>query len=112
LAQTPQLLGSVVVSTQAPPHSMRGKTQAKSHSPAAQTGVALLGAMHTVAQSPQWAVLVFRSTQEPPQSVVVPGHVPPQLPPAHTSWAPQTVGQLPQCALSDFKSTQTPPQSV
>lgn len=108
LAHWPQLLGSVLVSAHAPPHSMNGDTQAKSQLPSAQVGVALAGGMHTVSQSPQWEVLVIRSTQEPSQACVVPPHAVLHLPAAHTSPAPQAVGQVPQCAVSEAKSTQAP----
>jgi hypothetical protein len=108
LAHSPQLLGSVFVSVQAPPHSMNGDTQAKSQLPSAQVGAALAGGMHTVSQSPQCEVLVIRSTQEPPQGVVPP-QVVLHLPAAQTSPAAQALGQLPQCAVSEAKSTQEPP---
>jgi hypothetical protein len=112
LPQPPQFLLSVVVSTHAPAHSMRGGTQAKSQSPRAQTGVALLGAMHTTSQSPQCAVLVSKSTQEPSQSVVVPTQVEPHWPAVQTCCVPHFVGHAPQCVLSDFKSTHSPSQFV
>jgi hypothetical protein len=67
LPQPPQLAGSVLVSTQAPPHWMAGNTHAKPQLPSKQVGVAPGGGMHTVAQLPQCAVLVSTSTQEPPQ---------------------------------------------
>jgi len=51
--QEPQFAGSVVVSTQAPLHSMAGGRHAKSHTPATQVGVALAGGMQTLAQVPQ-----------------------------------------------------------
>src|SRR3954468_8847533 len=85
LAQPPQLFGSDLVSTQAPLHSMKGKTHAKSQAPATQVGVAFAGGMHTVLQSPQWAVLVIKSTQEPAHAWVVPAHTVPHLPAAQTS---------------------------
>lgn len=109
LAHWPQFLGSLLVSVQAPLHSMNGDTHAKSQLPSAQVGVALAGGMHTVSQSPQCEVLVIRSTQEPPHACVVPPQTVPHLPAAHTSPAPQTLVQLPQCAVSEAKSTQVPP---
>ena len=112
MPQAPQFWGSVAVSTQAPPHSIRGSTHAKSQLPAAQTGVAWLGAMHTVSHAPQWAVLLNKSTHEPSQLVVPPEQVRPHVPPAHTSSKPHALGQLPQWALFDFKSTHSPLQSV
>jgi hypothetical protein len=44
---------------------MNGSTQAKSQLPKTHVGVALAGGMHTVAQSPQCAVLLIKSTHEP-----------------------------------------------
>jgi hypothetical protein len=75
---------------------MAGSTQAKPQLPSTQVGVAPGGAMHTVAQSPQWAVLVIKSMQEPPQSFVPAAQPTLQVPPAQTWPAPQTVVQLPQ----------------
>lgn len=108
LEQPPQLFGSDLVSTQAPLHSMNGSTQAKSQLPETQVGVALAGGMHTVAQSPQCAVLLIKSTHEPPHGVVPPPHVLPQVPAVHTSPAPHAFVQEPQWAVSDAKSTQAP----
>lgn len=108
LEQPPQLLGSDLVSTQAPLHSMNGSTQAKSQLPKTQVGVALAGGMHTVAQSPQCAVLVIKSTHEPPHSLVGWGHEVPQVPAVHTSPAPQAFVQEPQWAVSDARSTHAP----
>lgn len=88
---------------------MNGDTQAKSQAPAIQLGAALGGAVHTVVQSPQCAVLLVRSTQEPSQFSVPPPQVTPHLPPVHTALAPQLVVQFPQWALSEVKSTQAPP---
>jgi hypothetical protein len=111
LAQAPQLFGSDLVSTQAPLHSMVGAAQAKSHAPMTQVGVALAGGMQTVAQSPQCAVLVIKSTHEPSQACVLPVQLVPHFPAVHTSPAPHALAQSPQCAVSDAKSTQAPPQS-
>jgi hypothetical protein len=108
LSQAPQLFGSLLVSAQAPLHSMNGETQAKSQVPRTQVGVALAGGMHTVSQSPQCAVLVVKSTQEPPHACVLPAQLVPHLPAAHTSPASQALAQPPQCAVSDARSTQAP----
>lgn len=67
LLQPPQFAASVLVSTQAPPHSIAGNTHAKSQVPSTQVGVAPAGGMHTVSQLPQCAVLVIKSMQEPSQ---------------------------------------------
>ena len=113
LAQPPQLLASVLVSTQAPLHSMYGETQAKPQVLAAQVGVALTGGMHTLSQLPQCEVLLVRSTHEPSQLVVVPGQAPlAHLPAVHTSDPLHATAQSPQCAPSEVKSTQLPLQLV
>jgi hypothetical protein len=84
LLQPPQFAASVLVSTQAPPHSMAGNTQAKSQVPSTHVGVAPAGGMHTVAQSPQCAVLVIKSMQLPSQFSVPPAQPVPHFPPAQT----------------------------
>jgi hypothetical protein len=84
LLQPPQFAGSVLVSTQAPLHSMAGSTQAKSQLPNTQVGVAPAGGMHTVAQSPQCAVLVIKSMQLPSQFCVPPAQPVPHFPSAQT----------------------------
>ncbi len=81
LLQSPQFCGSVAVSTQAPPHSMYGAIQAKSHVPSAHVGAAFAGGMHTVPHLPQCAVLLITSTHEPLQSVVPPLQPEPHWPP-------------------------------
>lgn len=108
LPQIPQLSGSVVVSTQAPPHSMAGSKQAKSHVPSRQVAVAFAGGIQTVVQLPQCPVLVITSTQEPSQLVVVPPQVEPQSLSVQTSLLPHSLLQLPQWALFDVRSTHSP----
>jgi hypothetical protein len=54
LPQSPQLAGSVRVSTQrSPGHSTSSAKQEKPHSPPAHVAVALAGGMHGLSQSPQ-----------------------------------------------------------
>jgi hypothetical protein len=101
-----------LVLTQPPLHSMNGATQAKSQAPPAHVGVALLGGVQTVSQSPQCEVLFETSTQEPPQLVVLPPQSTPHLPSRQTSALPHAVAQLPQCAASDVTSTHSPPHLV
>jgi hypothetical protein len=110
LPQPPQFAASVLVSTQAPPHSMAGNTQAKSQLPSTHVGVAPGGGMHTVSQSPQCAVLVIKSMQDPSQFWVPPAQPVPHFPPAQTCVPLQAVAQSPQWAPSDAKSTHWPLQ--
>jgi hypothetical protein len=87
---------------------MNGAAHEKSQLPETHVGVALAGGMHTVAQSPQWAVLVIRSTHEPSHAWVVPPQLLAHLPAVHTSPLPQALPQVPQWAVSDAKSTHAP----
>lgn len=108
--QVPQFAASILVSVQAPLHSMNGRVQAKSQVPRAQVAVALAGGIHTLPQAPQLDVLLMRSTQDPLQSVSVPPQPAAHLPSPQTDPAPQGLPQAPQLALSDSKSTQLPLQ--
>ena len=105
LPQAPQLLGSLLVSTQPALHSMNGLRQAKSQVPPAQLGAAWGGALQIVPQAPQFDVLLARLTHEPAQLVVPFGQLSLQLPWLHTSPAPHRLMQEPQCSLSDNRST-------
>lgn len=111
LAHPPQFFGSVLVSTQLPPHKMYGWLQAKSHRPPLQSGVAFAGGIQTLSHMPQLAVLVIKSTHEPPQFALEP-QLEPHWPAAQTSPPVQALAQSPQCAWSLFRSTHSPLQSV
>ena len=58
--------------------------QVKPHSVLLQTGMALAGAGQTLSQTPQFEVLLVRSTHEPLQFVVPPGQAAVHVPPLHT----------------------------
>lgn len=110
MLHAPQFWASILVSVQAPLHSMNGKVQAKSHTPTAQVAVALTGGMHTLPQAPQFDVLLDRSTQDPSQSMSVPGQPAAHLPAPQTCPPVHGLPQSPQLALSDITSTQAPLQ--
>ncbi len=93
--QLPQLLRSVLVSTQPLPQRINGARHWKSQDPALHTGLALPGAKHTIPHLPQSDVALEVSTHEPSQLVSAPQSVP-QLPPLHTMPAPHLFVQLPQ----------------
>jgi hypothetical protein len=67
--QLPQLAGSLVVSTQVPPHDV--KLPLQPHAPAVQVE----WAPHVVAQLPQWLGSLWRSTQLVPQWVRPPAQL-------------------------------------
>lgn len=74
--------------------------------------VLLTEALHVIPQSPQFAMSVEVSTQEPEQTFFGSGvHVEAQLPAAHEVPAPQTVPHLPQLLPSVSRFTHLPPQS-
>jgi hypothetical protein len=81
--QLPQLLASVLVSTQLLPQRMNGAVHWKSQLPPLQTDLALAGAGHTVPHFPQSEVALEVSTHEPLQLLSVPQSVP-QLPDLQT----------------------------
>lgn len=75
LPQPPQFSGSSLTSMQPAPQAMYGELQAKSQLPATQVGLALAGGMQILPQAPQFEVLLFKSTHEPSQFLVVPPQV-------------------------------------
>jgi hypothetical protein len=109
--QVPQLLVSLVVSTQLAPQRMKGAVHWKSHEPPLQTDLPFVGAEHTVPHLPQLEVALEVSTHEPLQLVNVPQSAP-HCPDLQTMPAPQRIGQVPQCSESELKSTQAPLQEV
>jgi hypothetical protein len=115
--QPPQLLVSVVKSTQAPLQRVYPPLHAKVHSLPAHAAVALAMLVEqAVVHAPQWLTLLVMSTQVPLQSVGVAGGQPEtQLEPLHTGVPPLQacpVPQPPQLLLSLVKSTQAPLQRV
>lgn len=112
LPQAPQLLGSLLVSTQPVPHSMNGLRQAKSQVPPVQLGAACAGELHTLPQAPQFDVLLTTLTHEPPQFLVPVGQLSWHAPWLHTSAARHSSPQAPQWPLSDERSTHEPEQLV
>ena len=109
--QPPQLLGSVLVSTQLSVQRMNGAVHWKSHFPPLQTDLPFVGAEHTTPHFPQLEVALEVSTHEPLQFVNVPQSVP-QLPPLHTMPEPHLFVQFPQCSESELKSTQALPHAL
>ena len=107
----PQLLVSLLVSTQAFAQRMSGKLHWKVHAPLLQTAVAFSGGVQTFWHLPQLDVALDVSTHEPPQLVSAPQSAL-QLPALHTVPAAQAVPHAPQCAESELRSTHLPSQSV
>jgi hypothetical protein len=73
---------------------------------------ALLGAVHSLAQAPQFEVSFLVSTHEPPQFTVPLPQAVTHWPPVHTWPAAQAAPHLPQLLRSEFSSTQALPQRV
>jgi hypothetical protein len=109
--QPPQLLASVVVSTQALPQRMKGAVHWKSQAPPLHTDLPLLGAVQTFPHIPQLDVALEVSTHDPLQLLDVPQSVP-QVPDLQTMPAPHLIEQSPQCSASELKSIQAPLQSL
>jgi len=107
----PQLLRSLLVSTQESPHWMKGVLHWNPQPPPAHTGVALLGAVHTMPHRPQLELSLPVSTHEPPQLVSAP-QLFVQTPDMQTVPEPQTVPQAPQCCALDCVSTHAPAHCV
>ncbi len=86
----------------------RGAWHDSAHLPAAQRWPAA----QALAQVPQWARLVWVSTQVPPQVLRPAGQVTAQVPAEQTSPFLQALAQPPQLAASVLRLTQTPLQAV
>jgi hypothetical protein len=101
----PQFIGSEVVSTQLPPHSV---------CPVGQTHVLpehVAGAAHTFPQAPQFIGSEVVSTQLPPQSALPPGHRH-TLPEHIVAGAAHTFPHAPQFIASLVVSVHAPPHAV
>jgi hypothetical protein len=106
--------------TQVLPLLTKPVLQTKSHVPALQTAVPLVGALQTMPQSPQLVTLFCRSWQAPPQLVVPSGQQMPfeslvpegqtQAPPTQPFPPVQTFPHPPQLLLSVCVLTQVLPQ--
>jgi hypothetical protein len=107
----PQLLVSLLVSTQPFPQWMSGKLHWKVQLPLLQTAVAFRGDAQTFWHLPQLDVALDVSTHEPPQLVRAPQSAL-QLPALQTVPAPQAVPHTPQCSESELRSTHFPLQFV
>jgi hypothetical protein len=90
-SQAPQLLASLLVSTQAAPHCMSACPQETSHLPELQTS----SLPQAVAQSPQCVGELLVSTQLALQLVSPAGHTQPAAP-EQSSLTAQAVAQSPQ----------------
>ncbi len=88
--QVPQLAGLLLVSTQAPLHSVRPGAQVRAQVPAEQTSPR----PQELPQAPQWLESALVSVQTSPQLVSLPGQ--PQLPWIQASCAEQVLPQAPQ----------------
>jgi hypothetical protein len=107
----PQLLTSVLVSTQLLPQRMKGAVHWKSQLPLLHTDLLFAGGLQTAPHLPQLDVALEMSTHEPLQLVSAPQSLP-QVPDLHTAPAPHWVVQLPQWSESELRSTQAPLQSL
>jgi hypothetical protein len=107
----PQLLVSLLVSTQPAPQRISGKLHWKVQLPPLQTAVALSGGVQALPHFPQLDVALDVSTQEPPQLVRAPQSAL-QVPALQTVPAAQAVPHALQCSESELRSTHTPLQSV
>jgi hypothetical protein len=103
--QSPQFVGSVLVSAHAVPQSVRPPGQV--HSPPAHSRPAAQASLH----APQWSVLVSVSTQLDPHWVSEP-HPVEQLASRQTSPESHAAPHSPQWIGSDAMSTQPPPHDV
>jgi hypothetical protein len=111
--QPPQWATAPLVSTSqplaaAPSQSAKPALQVKPHAPAAQVGVALARAGHTVEQAPQLVALVARLTQRPPQLVSPAAHTSVHAPMEHTLPAGHAAGHAPQWAVSVLRFASQP----
>ena len=101
---TPQCLGSLFGSTQAPPQAMSGGAQLATHViplhiwPAAQAVPGLPASAPHPAVAPQWVTLVVGSMHVPAQLISFPGHDTWQLPALHTFPLLHTVPATPPLA--------------
>jgi hypothetical protein len=105
LPQPPQFAGSLLVSTHVEPHSRlplgHAQTPATHDNPDGQTWP----------QLPQFAALVLRSTQDPPQLVVPAAQLVTHCPPEQTRPL-HVCPHEPQFVLSLDRSTHAPPHTV
>lgn len=100
----PQLVGSVRVSTQLPPQSVRPGP----HEHVPETHAAVAG--HLIPHAPQLRLSELTSTQRPPHDVVGGMHA--HCPALQAADGGQIVPQPPQCKTLDPRSTQLPPHFV
>jgi hypothetical protein len=89
------------------PQVVRLAPQLAPHTPPEHTWPAA----HLVAQSPQWALSVWRWTHAPPHTESPALHEGAHAPAAHALPGGHAVAQSPQCELSSIRSAHTPPQA-
>src|SRR5437773_1076799 len=106
IPQPPQLLGSLLVSVHAP---LQETCPAGQPGPKHMPIEHISPPAHCVAQEPQWAGSLARSTQRLPHLVEPPAHESPHMPWEQTRPALHVVPQPPQLFGSTLVSTQRLP---
>jgi len=114
--QPPQLSGSLLVSTQAPPHFERPASHATPHWLSVQVALPPITVEQLSPHCPQFATSLFASTHFSPQRSNPPAHTNEQLPPLQLGdalvGAVQTFPHAPQFEVSVESSTHEPLQAV
>ncbi len=107
IPHAPQFEGSLVASTQSPPH--RRVPAGHAHTPPLHTSLAL----HAAPQAPQSSRLLERSTQDCPHAASCAAHPAAHCPRLHAGVEPpQAAPQAPQLRGSAIRSAQAPPQAT